>query len=328
MGDSYTIKQQTTKEMEIKRYPRPQGLTALALRYNANPTKANKAKLNKAILTHYLQGTLLYPYPNYHQSQTSLKEDTQSTPNKKRNKITKNPTHTFTTYQIRAIEYKELILMIGLSDSKVQRMLTKFLGKQGESYLTEKAKNDIISSTRATLLGQFFGSLNRLKAQEGWQDELKATSRAWGYKPSIVKEANSAIATSNSMVQNLFNMGTQLIKGLEPSQQGTNIQNNYYGTQPIDEALPITEAGYPLTTTKALQLMEQKGLLTLPTSEEHEALKSTYLGSDIPSVQALPEDAQGVAKKELVVLRDSEAQAIHEERREEGLEALNPIDPN
>src|SRR5690606_12403165 len=96
-------------------------------------------------------------------------------------------------------------------------------------------------------------------------------------------------------------------------------------TQGIEDgSKPLSEDGYLLSPTKALELLESKGLLALPTEAEHEQLKAQYITDDIPSTQALPSDAQGIQRKELVLVAAPEP--VHEERREEGLESLNSLD--
>lgn len=336
----------------IKRYPRPQGLTNLSIRYNEDKTKKAKANLNKAILAYYLNNQILYPYPLTFSKLNPYQEVTPSTPSPTKNKkennkrqsisninkednnvskeIKKNPTHNNNQYQIRSIEYNELCLMFGQSPGKVQRLITKYLSKQGRTYLDNKILNDTLDATRASTFGLFFEALNNLRAQSGWQEELKAVSRDWGYKPSMVKEANSAISGTQSMTNQAFQMGAQLMKLMaqNPNNPGaTNIQNNFYGQVPNIEngSEPLNESGYLLTPTKALELMENKGLLTMPTEAEHEALRAQYLTEDVPSTQALLSDAQGIQKKEVILLKDT-GELTHEDRREEGLETLNAID--
>lgn len=346
---------------QVTRYPRPKGLTNLSRRYNDNPNKANKAKLNKAVITHYLAQTLLYPYPlekpilnehkdpNTHQSlkpnnkqrnysnsfpNPSKGNKANNTPQQQTEELIKkqqknNPSHNSTLYQLRIMEYKELCLMLGLKETKVQLLITKYLSKQAENYLDKSNLNRIEGFTRETIFGNFFGALNKALSHEGWVEELKTASREAFYKPSMVKEANSAIGTQQTILMNTQTMALNILKVVSGAlNQGnpTNIQNNYYGNQPnIDNGSePLSEDGYLLSPTKALQLMESKGLLELPTEADHAMLKAEYLTPDVPSTQALPSDAQGIQRKELVIVAEEEPK--HEERREEGLESLNNLE--
>src|SRR5690606_30712388 len=130
-------------------------------RYKENPIKANRAKLNQAIITHYLANTLLYPYPldkpilNQYKDKPlqkpNLAKRKQSTisihsqasnPNiKQQNKLLNqknNPSHNPTLYQLRIMEYKELCSMLGYSDSKTQNLIAKYLSKEAKNYMDTK----------------------------------------------------------------------------------------------------------------------------------------------------------------------------------------------
>lgn len=269
----------------MNRYPRPQGATLLSQAYQREPTKYNRKALRQHLILMYTNGLLLTTDTTHTflvPKAKGLKQLSSKSQPKQENKTQKN---TIGISTIRRVTLEELSIGLGISVDKMVMRVESFLAHRAKKTVTNKGYQEInLIATRVALLGLKNKSWEVMLGTLDWAEELKAVTRINGYNAMQTKEANSGIANTLTSIK----MVAELMKLLNPTQSLTAIQNNF-GKMP-----DTTEQGMQLTPAMALKLLDEKGYTNIPLDTDALAIIHGLGDSTIPSVRALPEDAQGI----------------------------------
>lgn len=298
--------------MKIERIPRPLGITYLAKQYQHTKEKKDKRLLYKAIIQAYIDQQLFLTYTQSTYLTVKANPKPFSTKNKKRKNKDK-PVELYTR-ECRIIDIKDVCIGLGLSLVQFTGKVNEMISKRAEKVFMNKGYTEMTEmSTRASLFGLFFRAQQASTVHESWTTELMAVARLKGYGPLNVKEANSALTTSIGYTK----LELELLKAISPQQPKTAIQVNQYGTKNDTDR---SEQGMGLTTTMALQILEEKGYTTQEL--DLNAIRELH-GLNEPgrvSIKALPEDAQGAKvfdAKDLEFL-EHETRRVHQMGLEPG----------
>lgn len=263
--------------MEIKRIPRPQGLTYLGNQLNQSRTKDNLSKFRKAVLLAFINHSLFWPKDTL----TYLKPKATK---KQRKESTTLPTNT-STITIETITVDQLAFSLGFTVPKLMNRVHKMLHKVTKEGYNINNQDMMADNARAIFFEAFFGTLQRYRTAADWADELKVMARNYRYSALNVKEANSA---EGNVLAYLKTVGDMALKAI-PQQPKSTVPDS------PNHASPGNINGHYLTTSEAVKMLDDRGINKVENLDLNLiALKNGLMGPGVVDVKAIPADAQGI----------------------------------
>jgi hypothetical protein len=334
-------------EDNIRRVPRPQGLTNIGHTLYKEPNNQNKAHLRNTLIKAYISDNLYWLYKKVthisvedkeamKQAQALKKKETPAQLKHKKNSRKKKdkPIKLYKELyveEVKRIELSDLALFLGLSEAKLIQRLEKAYHKEGSIMADTQGKINAQSLARVAISGLFFKSLDKASSQSDWASEIQAVTRLRNYSPAMIMATNAAMTQETQALGLSLRIATMLggtgdPKGAVPASPTVNIQNNM-GT------VPANIGGQILTPTMAQKMLSEAGLTTQPLDLQGLALLHGINDGSLPEIEATPSDAQGINLPDLTHLgfTDSgldsldEPKKDHTNRRAESLDIVDGL---
>lgn len=288
--------------MNEQRYPRPIGITRKAQEYQANKKQRNDLKQLRALaIQHFLNNQWFITKRVLHPTMTNKS-------------IRKNANDKTKRTSLLVMDLVDFSRFLGLPQVKVEKRITDYLSRQAKRMLKAGNFDALASNSRVAVEGLFFRSLHRLNGMMAWEDDLKASSRAYFNQPGYSMAANAAMGQTSSFMAQFLKLAESFI----PKDKDTNPNNPHITINNNNQQAIVNPQGQELlTTANAVMMLDEAKVTYLPLHNKEEHFHHLYeehilSNPEVPNVTATKYDAQGVSKA-----RSLDMLITHENRREE-----------